>query len=64
MFGFLCRLADNNKHCKETPNIYDDKNTYNLCSGNLVDLLTTASSLQCCTTREYLFFVFAHAHVK
>ena len=53
MFGFLCRLADNNKHCKEIPNIHDDKNTYNLCLENLADLLTTASSLQRCTAREY-----------
>ena len=53
MLGNLARLAVNNKHCKEIPNIPDNNNTYNLCLENLADLLTTASSLQCCTAREY-----------
>ena len=52
MFGFHCRLADNNKHCKGIPNIHEVKNTYNLCLEILADLLTTASSLQCCTARN------------
>ena len=63
MFGVLCRLADNNKHCKEIPNIHDDKNTYKLCSENLADLLTTASSLQCCTAREYQTYMVSNAIV-
>ena len=63
MFGFLCRLADNNKHCKEIPNIHDDKNTYNLCLEILADLLTTASSLQCCTARKYQTYMVSNAIV-
>ena len=31
MFGFLCRLADNNEHCKKNQHISEDKNNYNLC---------------------------------
>ena len=63
MFGFLCRLADNNKHCKGIPNIHDVKNTYNLCLEILADLLTTASSLQCCTAREYQTYMVSNAIV-
>ena len=48
MFGFLCRLASNSKHCQEITNIHDNKNTNNTCLEFLADVWTIAS-----TTRKY-----------